>query len=210
MRKVDYLEAVIRVVSRFILDAFQRGSISKQMETNRDGFPPSATTFLSLLLGAYSTQGIFKRANNSTEGIERHIRIRANAGQLKTNTADLVLSGNFYSAVASGNFVAGHLRQKCTLIPRKPFTWMPAAQCTASEYVYDEIKKAERKEVEKKIGKVSEKQEPGGNKNHRPKSNVLAAFFQTTSVTSTPFHFLPTSSTLPVYIKKRIASGKRK
>lgn len=150
MRKVDYLAAVIRVVSRFILDAFQRGSISEQMETNRDGFPPSATTFLSLLLGACSTQGIFKRANNSTEDIERHIRIRANARQLKTNTADLVLSGNFYSAVAPGNFVAGHLRQKCTLIPRKPFTWMPAARRTAGEYVYDEIKKAERKEVEKK------------------------------------------------------------
>lgn len=208
MRKVDYLAAVIRVVSRFILDAFQRGSISEQMETNRDGFSPSATTFLSLLLGACSTQGIFKRANNSTEDIERHIRIRANARQLKTNTADLVLSGNFYSAVAPGNFVAGHLRQKCTLIPRKPFTWMPAARRTAG--VYDEIKKAERKEVEKKIGEVSEKQEPSGNKNHRPKSNVLAAFFQTTSVTSTPSHFLPMFSTLPVYIKKRIASGKRK
>lgn len=208
MRKVDYLAAVIRVVSRFILDAFQRGSISEQMETNRDGFSPSATTFLSLLLGACSTQGIFKRANNSTEDIERHIRIRANARQLKTNTADLVLSGNFYSAVAPGNFVAGYLRQKCTLIPRKPFTWMPAARRTAG--VYDEIKKAERKEVEKKIGEVSEKQEPSGNKNHRPKSNVLAAFFQTTSVTSTPSHFLPMSSTLPVYIKKRIASGKRK
>lgn len=208
MRKVDYLAAVIRVVSRFILDAFQRGSISEQMETNRDGFSPSATTFLSLLLGACSTQGIFKRANNSTEDIERHIRIRANARQLETNTADLVLSGNFYSAVAPGNFVAGHLRQKCTLIPRKPFTWMPAARRTAG--AYDEIKKAERKEVEKKIGEVSEKQEPSGNKNHRPKSNVLAAFFQTTSVTSTPSHFLPMSSTLPVYIKKRIASGKRK
>lgn len=150
MRKVDYLAAVIRVVSRFILDAFQRGSISEQMETNRDDFSPSVTTFLSLLLGACSTQGIFKRANNSTEGIERHIRIRANARQLKTNTADLALSGNFYSTVAPGNFVAGHLRQKCTLIPCKPFTWMPAARRTAGEYVHDEIKKAERKEVEKK------------------------------------------------------------
>lgn len=150
MRKVDYLAAVIRIVSRFILDAFQRGSISEQMETNRDDFSPSVTTFLSLLLGACSTQGIFKRANNSTEGIERHIRIRANARQLKTNTADLALSGNFYSTVAPGNFVAGHLRQKCTLIPCKPFTWMPAARSTAGEYVHDEIKKAERKEVEKK------------------------------------------------------------